>query len=589
MDFTKENTALRMLRRSAELWGYDETQLDQFDPLVKMLIGACAVEFEKVGQKIQQTELRLMTRLAEILSPETTRRVLPATAIATARSLDAISWVDPENQLVFRRSSVRKNENPEMYFAPAGRFPVVNAGISCLATPAGLYQADNGARNLLSPALRRNAGAQDVWLGIEIGPEVLSWENFRFYFDWSNDAAEWHYRDFLPLTSWTCNDVPLHLSAGSGQDSTGDTSWYESGFMHMTGQAKLEKVQHAAHFYPLVFELLYDRQSLQMMKKELVWFRISWPEAFPLKGFEHLQVVLNAFPVHNKQLHRLAYRLQPGLNGIALTSADAFAGVHAVLNQKNQQYTPSHQRDYGGMNSQELVYTLREQGVGRFDARDARAMLYQLSEMLKDEVTAFSALGDDFLAAILRDISQQLARIDQKLGPKKASETGVQPFLVIRGDKDPGVLAVSYWTSMGGAANGVPAGARLQAYAASGLNAAGMYLVTRTTGGKAAPEETEYVDQLRNNMVTRDRLVTREDIKAFCQAELGDQLVSVEVSTGYEPGHLPGQGFIKCLHIALRAASMLADGELWQQQCGKLQLKIAERSAGMYPVRVLSA
>jgi hypothetical protein len=100
-------------------------------------------------------------------------------------------------------------------------------------------------------------------------------------------------------------------------------------------------------------------------------------------------------------LHKLTYRLQSGLNGVALPSGDAFLGVHAVVNQKNQAYTPTEKNLYSEEETSARIYTLRQQGIGRFDQRNAKSVLYQLMELLRDEVTAFNAIGEDFLASIL--------------------------------------------------------------------------------------------------------------------------------------------------------------------------------------------
>lgn len=349
---------------------------------------------------------------------------------------------------------------------------------------------------------------------------------------------------------------------------------------------------------PAAFESMFDGRTLQMLKKPLAWIQITWPAIFPAAGFEQMNVSLNAFPVQNKQLNKITYRLQTGLNGVALPSGDAFMGIQSVINQKNQAYTASEKNLYtdeetapgvgGAQAGIPRIYTLRRQGIGRFDKRDARAVLYQLLELLRDEVTAFNAIGEDFLASILREIAQNMARIEQKLGVKKASETTAQPFLVIRGDKNPDVLFISYWSTLAEQANGIPAGTRLQSYAASGVSGADITMLTRSSGGKAKPDESDYVNQLRKNIVTRNRLVTLEDMRAFCTAELGNRLRKVQVKPHFMPGKMPGQGFVRCLQIGLMPAPTARTSEDWPRECEMLQLKLTRLSTGMYPIQVVT-
>ena len=628
MSYTKENISRRLIKRCAELWGIDDAQTDHFDPLVRLLVEACSVEFEKVGQEIEHTELRLMTRLAEILSPETHNGPQPATAIVQARPQEPTGWIEPENQLTGKRMNVRKGETTEAHFAPAGRYPLVNASIVQYATPIGLFSAEKGAKTLVSKTLPQAGGEQSIWLGLEIEPGITSWAGFRFYFDWSGDVAtgvpaasvpatggpagggpaagrpaEYQYREFLQATAWWGNGKKLPVLHGL-QDSAVDDSIliYNDGFARIHSNDSWEKGKLKTEPYPEAFEAMFDTRTLQMLKRPLVWIQITWPAIFPAAGFEQMDVALNAFPVQNKQLNKITYRLQTGLNGIALPSGDAFMGIQSVINQKNQGYTSSEKNLYTDEEAAPVgtvptgnapggparIYTLRRQGIGRFDKRDARAVLYQLLELLRDEVTAFNAIGEDFLASILREIAQNMARIEQKLGVKKASETTAQPFLVVRGDKNPDVLFISYWSTLAEQANGIPAGTRLQSYAASGVSGTDITMLTRSSGGKAKPDESDYVNQLRKNIVTRNRLVTLEDMRAFCAAELGDRLRKVQVKPHFMPGKMPGQGFVRCLQIGLTPASHTRAGEDWARECETLQLKVTRLSTGMYPIQVVT-
>ncbi|SDE68454.1 hypothetical protein SAMN04487996_106203 [Dyadobacter soli] len=594
MSYTKENISRRLIRRCAELWGIDDAQADHFDPLVRLLVEACSVEFEKVGQEIAHTELRLMTRLAEILSPETHNGPQPATAIVQARPQEPTGWIEPENQLTGKRTNVRKGDSTEVHFAPAARYPLVNAAILQYATPNGLFSVEKGTKTLVSKALPQPGGEQGIWLGLEVEPGITSWDGFRFYFDWTapggtGDAAEYQFREFLPATSWFGNGKRLPILNGLHDAPVDDSILiYSDSFLRINSDDSWEKGKLKNEPYPEAFETLFDNRTLQMLKKPLVWLRITFPAIFPMAGFEQMNVSLNAFPVQNKQLNKITYRLQTGLNGIALPSGDAFMGIQSVINQKNQAYTASEKNLYTDDEAAQRLYTLRRQGIGRFDKRDARAVLYQLLELLRDEVTAFNAIGEDFLASILREIAQNMARIEQKLGVKKASETTAQPFLVIRADKNPDVLFISYWSTLAEQANGIPAGTRLQSYAASGVSGADITMLTRSSGGKAKPDESDYVNQLRKNIVTRNRLVTLEDMRAFCAAELGDRLRKVQVKPHFMPGKMPGQGFIRCLQIGLTPASPSRTSDDWARECETLQLKITRLSTGMYPIQVVT-
>ena len=67
---TKEAIASRMFRNAAQIWDYNDTDLDSFDPLVRLLIEACAVEIYNINHEIANVQERMLERLAKLLTPE---------------------------------------------------------------------------------------------------------------------------------------------------------------------------------------------------------------------------------------------------------------------------------------------------------------------------------------------------------------------------------------------------------------------------------------------------------------------------------------------------------------------------------------
>ena len=49
---SKEIVASRMFRNAAQHWGYNDTEIDNFDPLIKLLIEACSVEIFTINNEI---------------------------------------------------------------------------------------------------------------------------------------------------------------------------------------------------------------------------------------------------------------------------------------------------------------------------------------------------------------------------------------------------------------------------------------------------------------------------------------------------------------------------------------------------------
>ncbi len=598
--FSKENTRNRLLKRAAELWGVDDSALDSFDPLVRLLLEACSVEFEKLGRDIQATETRLMERLAQILCPDVANLPQPSSAIATFRPVEARAEVQPDTALVFQKSGTNKNnEANEFFFSPIGRTTVINATARVLVNPHSIFQIENGnQRTVFAEATAAvSAGERWLWIGVEINPSVKDLQDLRFFFDWALDTHRADYCDFLPLTRWTLTNKTIEMNTGWSNGSMAAIenmaienqvmSLWEKYFISVKNSTLLDANETPTALYPPELEARFGWQPLQTLQQPLHWFKVEFPQSFPLEAFDSLTVALNAVPVLNRRLHKLNYRLQQGINSVPLLSDEAFLAVQTVWNQSNQKYTDSEDVQETGKNTRS--FTLRQQGVGRFDARQATELLYYVTETIRDERMAFSAIGEEFLSALIRELSQNLAKLEQKLGTQKTTQSTSKPFLMVRTDQKTDNVFVTFWTTLAEQANALLAGSKLKMYAGSELNNNELFLLTRPFGGRPRLNGSEYVAQLKKNLLTNNRLVTMEDIRVFCLAELGNKVQKVEIKRHFMLSAVPNKGFMRCLQVVLVPQNSQMDSQSWQQICDAIKAQIEINSTAHLPVQVLVA
>ena len=75
----------RMLRSAARMWGGNDVISEpSFDPLVGMLISACAFELENISREIEETRLRVSEKVIDMMVPDVNSGVLAAHALAAA-------------------------------------------------------------------------------------------------------------------------------------------------------------------------------------------------------------------------------------------------------------------------------------------------------------------------------------------------------------------------------------------------------------------------------------------------------------------------------------------------------------------------
>ncbi|GAB2556391.1 type VI secretion system baseplate subunit TssF [Spirosoma areae] len=609
--FARERVKTRMLRRAADLWGYAETDLDSFDPLVSLLIEACAVEFERVSVEIGTTQNRLLDRLAQVLHPEP-NVARPAFGIAQVRPVDPQSSLPVTTQLCHKRAGAARPDSAstqvqDVYFSPAGTYSVVDGAVRCIATTDALFRVDETTQKTLvaqsqgPPAI---LPYQSLWLGLELDDSIASLDGISFFFDWSAEVERGSYPALFAGSPWRLGEQSLTVQAGLPESSAPASPGtpIDSEFNVMYSVEKQAVAASGRHFitvkaappfragsaprqaYPAQFGKWFAERDLRTLREPLWWIELQLPHTVGLQALAGMVCGINCLPVINRRLHRITYRLQQNLNIIPLDTDRYFLAVREVRTGQNRQLTAT---PLGNLT--DLVadtYTI-QYGVSRFDDRDARQTLVNLLDLLRDESASFAALGEDFLSSVIRELNQAMARLEAKVDQKTRKRDAI-PYLIIK-PKQPGeTVFIEYWTCDGEVANRLPVGSRLNPYSDTLLRKESGFLMTSTSGGRERPKDSEKITQYKRALLTRNRVVTVEDVRAVCWAELGANLQSVRVERAFRVDPVPTNGFQRCIRVTLQpsATSRYAPTD-WEQQIRLLQLSLQAQSVAALPYEVV--
>jgi hypothetical protein len=605
--FTKASIKSRLTRQAAELWGYGEADLDAFDPLVNLLLEACAVEFEKIGQELHGTQSRLIERLATLLNPDVLDLPRPAHAVAQARAREPQVTLPEDSQFVYEPPTVgRQAAGQPLYFSPLQPTRLVNGAVQCLATDVAVWQVSaTGQKRLVAQApAPPPTEHRRLWIGLSLPAEAQQLNDLTFYFDWLNEPHRAIYLPFLPGERWRLGEAELLPGQGLRTpdpseavllDLDGEYNFlqrieqqisalYAPLFVQVTGLANA-LATYVPRPYPAELATTFSNPAveLQALTQPLLWVEVRFAHALPPEAFQQLTCAINCFPVLNRRLHKVLYRLQPALNLFPLVSEEPFLAVRDVYSLSNVNFrsTTLHDLAEGATDT----YTLRTHGVGRFDSRTSREALRELLELMRDESQAFTAAGTDFISGILRELDQNMARLEERLDRQRAAEQPA-PFLLLRPKEVRDSVYLEYWSSNGVAANRLPAGSHLRVQ--DGHYVEEVRLLTTASGGRERPRPEERTNALRRNLLARNRLVTLADIKAACWAELGEHLATVHVEKGFQMGATPTAGFVRCIRVQLTpaAASRLSPAE-WQHAAEALQVVLSGQSALNLPYEVV--
>lgn len=595
MTETRDQIKSRMLQQAARLWGYQEAAIDTtaFDPLVDLLVSALATESERVYGEIQASRGRILERLVELLLPEVVTAPRPAHSVLMARPVELLSDVTRTDTFTTRHPQTGE----EIALSPAGRFPIVNGRVACLATGHQLWRVDEMGNNIpvAQASLHRRLPDYTLWLGLELMPGLPQDLTLRFFFDWKNlPLPIYDYAQHLGQTRWWLNDQLLAIEPGTNSQPERGLSaalrmmeshadqYYRANFLTVRGRFTTPLPSVNGTFYPTALTEAFDPALLQTLPM-LTWVRVEFPTVFGAEIMTKTECVLNAFPVLNRQLGRAVFRLGDGLNVFPVQTDLPLIELADVTDSDGNEY-PAY-TDANASDPTVRSYALRRQGVGRFDSRNADEAVRQLVDLLRDESASFAALGYDALRSNIEDIQKSLLRIRQTIPAVAPSEP--VPFLLVNNGPERGNLFVNYWATAAERGNRLPIGARAETTLPA-FRREGMALLRPTLGGAARLSPSGSLPVFRQALLTRGRALTVEDIRAVCRAAAPEAIERVDVQKGCAVGPNPRQGLIRTLdvRIGLRHTARLTTEEQ-RQLTHELTVRLQDQWTGLLPLRVV--
>jgi len=604
--FTREKVRNRMLKRAAEVWGFPESEMDDFDPLVTLLIEACSVEFEKISGEIGKTQNRMLERLAQLLYPGMID-VNPAYGIMQVRSAEPTAIINPDAQFFYKPSGTdkkRENQNTDLFFSPSCTTKIFDGNISYISSSRELFSITDGIQKsqLASSAKKIIDYQHIVWLGLDLNDEVHSLDEISFFFNWMNQPESSNWYQYLPYTEWMMetNALPHHTGLPVLENPASQVASLEAEFdpmqkieahvnelfdrhyITLTSKPALDQLKIKRRSYPKAFEQFFDKKELQELKEPLWWIEIRFPPAIPAEALDTVFVSMNAIPVMNRKLNRLNYKLAQSLNIVPLETEGMFLSMKDITNSHGQPVKLVPFANPSGLMPE--TYTLRH-GVNRFDDRNSYETLVNLTELIKEESSFFSSLGEDFLIQHIRELNQVLARIEDKVKMQNKNQSSY-PYLAIKSKEEGSTIMVEFWSCNGELANKIPIGSRLVSYKSSNISTNSIFFITSSYGGRDKFNDAEKIDQYKKSLLTHNRIVTLEDLKVFMRTELGKSARSIEYKKIYTKGRNPLEGFISCMQILITPESGSLEPHEWEQRLYDLKLKLERQSVNNIPYRL---
>ncbi|MFT3701409.1 MAG: hypothetical protein QM802_03525 [Agriterribacter sp.] len=618
MQESREHIKTRMLRNAARAWGYAETEPESnFDPLVSMLLTSCSIELEKISGEIQGSRARVLERLVQLLSPDAFTGPLPAHAIGHAMPIDKSLQINEDEQYYITRKtpSVTEGEDAaakDIFFSPSASFRLNRSAIRFMASGNTMFRINNGITKEMIAQAEPGKNLPDCSLWLAIDEPGVSLNDSLFYFDLRNDAARQLFYHQLPKAKWYWNEEEMDHVEGYGENAiSGEqldlktilnrddditskikkqvNAFYKPFFVTLRDTKNFSVSEDNGLLWGMINEVFANKATQALLQMQpLRWICIDFPQTISNTVLQDVICVMNSFPVFNRRMHDLTHRLQDIVNIIPLQTEDIFLDLDEVSNDEGKILNT---RSFANGGDDTFGILLRNGGVGRFDERDASAMVNYIVQLLRDESVAFSSLGNDFMNREMKQIQQIINRLEQRLFSDQQTKEQI-PYLMIRNnDKSPWQnVFLRYWSTCGMEANHIKAGNQLRLYKGTNIQNNQVTLVTTTQGGRNKLGTTESVLAYKSALLSKDRLITQEDIRAFCRYQLGSRAHSIDINKGIMIHPDQQKGFVKTLDVKIGIErreydTMKENGEIafWTDN---LKIMLEQKSVTLFPYRV---
>jgi hypothetical protein len=592
---TREYIRTEMIREIARLWHYDESDLavESFDPLVGMLLGAFATGLEGVYNELDNSSSRVVSRLASLLTPDVLTGSQPAHAVMKAGILDPQYDVLPQH--TFSCNALGK----EIFFSSAGQYTLYKARLNTMIIQSRIKEMVTPPKeHFMNEAIASN----EIWLGLSLDEDIESFENLSMFFDWRNDPQRvTHLSRLADVRIFTENSTELELSTGlvnsSAVYSPVDDSnavdraeamvqrYYSSNFFSVSsrnrftgGAVPLNKKKYPS----AIVSMLSEEELSKYFVQDLFWIKLKFPGSLSPEVLSRVVIELNAFPVMNRRAVSQPFDLRPLFNvfPVRVENGESFLGMIDVETPSGAKLANVQQFSRESANQ----YLLRQRGVTRFDDRDATEILTYLVELLRDESAVFMSIGQSEIDSDVEEIRKRLERINNVIKKENIPNW----FLSVKTAEKSGRIQLKYWTTRADEANNIALGMKLNR---DRSNVAFIddttILLTTTMGGARALQGDDYLPVFKKAILTRGRMVTFEDYKAACFAELGDRLKNVRIRKGFAIGKSESQGLQQTLDIQLIPnPEKPTTPEKWSEYQTHLSHIFEAQSSGILPVNV---
>ena len=580
----------RLKRRAMALWGLDDR--DKVDPIIEMLLDVFAYEMSRLNEEIKVSDGKLLERLARILVDEKWSLPSPSHGLLQMIPLEEELEVDRKTQ--FYHTKMDQGETRDIFFTPIRTHTLLSGFVRCMAFGDKLIAQDEESNPEFMVDCQKDKRIDDhvVWLGIKMDKKVVKKQTTLPVCLLLKDSELDSHLRTVKVSDVKGNALEIR-NVVDGEESSGQEHYYDminryyQNYLYEIDLTDAKKKQLKIEEQ---FPEFFDEFDLEEFDEEFFWLKLTLPVTFDRDEIEKLNVKLNTFPIVNRKFIYKQHSLTRNGRLVSLPTDmeghDFFLNLERLIDDQGVEYSAVLNSDINNLSG---TYSLYFGNTDRFDQRNAKGMLDRMIQAVREEGSAFSAIGYDLLNAHLEDLSTKLDVLEKKVNVSYKNMIGTleKQYLITEPFENTTFYECEFWKTNGSLANGILEHTPFNQYQSIEVQSHFISLQTETVGGIIRTTTKEKINSLRSGIITRERIVSKEDIKAFVKGMIGTTIDSVEVRSGVMVSPKRKEGLVRTSHVTIELSSKYAmNSENKKRMAQFIQSELEHRSVQSIPYQV---
>ena len=580
----------RLKRRAMALWGINDK--DKVDPIIEMLLDVFAYELSRLNEEIKVSDGKLLERLARILVDE--KWSLPSPSHGLLQMIPLENELEVDRKTQFYHTKMDQGKTRDIFFTPIRTHKLVSGFVRCVAFGDKLIVQDEESNPEFIVDCPKDKRINDhvIWLGIKAKKEVIKRQKTLPVCLLLKDSLLDSHLKSVRVSDAKGNELDIRNAANNEESSEQEHYYnminrYYQNYLYEIDltNAEMKQVKMEEQFSEF-----FDQFDWEEFDEELFWLKLTLPVTFDRDEIEKLDVKINTFPIVNRKFTYKQHSIARNGRLVSLPTDmeghDFFLNLERLIDDQGVEYSAVLNSDINNLSG---TYSLYFGNTDRFDQRNAKGMLDRMIQAVREEGSAFSAIGYDLLNAHLEDLSVKLDLLEKKVNVSYKNIIGTleKQYLITEPFENTTSYECEFWKTNGSLANGIPEKTPFNQYQSVEVQSHFISLQTETVGGIIRTTTKEKINSLRSGIIARERIVSKEDIKAFVKGMIGTTIDSVEVRSGVMISPKRKEGLVRTSHVTIELSSKyVMSSENKKRMAQFIQSELEHRSVQSIPYQV---